>query len=60
MDSAELDGLYGAIANALQRVGEPQAALFLATFVLDLVSRHDDPTFVTSAIERAERLTRNG
>lgn len=50
--------LYGAIADALQRVGEPHAPLFLATLVLDLVSRQNDPTFVASAIERAERLTR--
>lgn len=58
MESTELDHLYGAIANALHRVGEPHAPLFLATLVLDLVSRQSDPAFVAVAIGRAERLTR--
>ena len=56
MDAADLDAVYGALANALARVGESQASLLLATLALDLISRESDPSVVTAAIARAERL----
>ena len=57
MDAADLDTIYAALANALARVGEPQAPLFLATLALDLASRTADVAVVAAAISRAERLT---
>ncbi len=58
MHTDELDVVYGLLGNALGRIGERDAALFLATLVLDLVTQQPDGTAVTQAIERAERLTR--
>ena len=53
----ELDDVYTRLSEALGRVGESAAPLFLATLALDLVSRQGDPTAAVAAIERAERLT---
>ena len=58
MHAETLDAVYGALSEALGRIGERDASLFLATLVLDLVAHHDDAAFASAAIARAERLTR--
>ena len=60
MQTEALDSVYGTLAAALGRIGERDAALFLATLALDLIAREDDAAFVTAAIARAERLARRG
>ena len=59
MRPAELDALYTALAEAIARVGEDRASLFLATLSLDLIAHHADPAAAAEAIERAERLARD-
>lgn len=56
MHAESLDQVYGALSEALGRIGAPDAPLFLATLVLDLVAHHDDAAFAREAIARAERL----
>ncbi len=55
MKPADLDRAYTALCEALGRIGEPDAALFLATFAVDLMSSVDEPSPVLAAIDRAER-----
>jgi hypothetical protein len=57
MRAEQLDALYSALSQALGRVGETAAPLFLATLALELMARQDDDAFALQAIERAERLT---
>ena len=58
MDPTELDTLYATLSEAIGRVGEARAPLFLATLALDLIARQPDGLAAAAAIERAERLTR--
>lgn len=51
-----LDRIYGVLAEALGRVGEDRAALFLATVLLDLIASSADHEPVAAAIARGERL----
>ena len=58
MRPEQLDALYAEICNALARVGEEKASLFLATLSLDLLAHHPDlAAAATAAISRAERLS---
>lgn len=57
MEPTDLDAVYGALANALARVGEARANLFLATLALDLISQQAESGPVLAAIARAERVT---
>ena len=57
MQAETLDDVYGALSEALGRIGERDTPLFLATLVLDLIAEHDDASFARAAIARAERLT---
>ena len=58
MQAEALDTVYGTLAAALGRVGERDAALFLATLALELIAGAVDPDCVNAAIVRAERLAR--
>jgi hypothetical protein len=57
MSDDDLDRSYTALSEALARVGEPKAALFLATLSLALIARHDEAAAVLPIIEQAERLS---
>ena len=56
IDAEQLDRLYTQLAEALGRVGEARASLFLATLVLDLLAAGVDPSRVPEAIARSESL----
>ena len=56
MRADDLDALYGALAEALGRVGPQHAELLLATLSLDLIAHHGDAARVAESIARAERL----
>ena len=55
-DAERLDRLYTQLAEALGRVGEERAPLFLATLVLDLMTARIDESRVAGAIVRSEGL----
>jgi hypothetical protein len=57
MQPDQLDTLYAALADAVDRAGD-QHALLLATLALDLLAHHPDPATALQAILRAERLAR--
>lgn len=56
MTPEELDRIYTALSEALGRVGQDDAPLFLATLVLDVLATHVPPADALRALERAERL----
>lgn len=58
MTAAELDRIYTMLSEALGRVGEDGASLFLATLVLDVLATHVPPDDALAALARAERLSR--
>jgi hypothetical protein len=58
MTDQDLDQSYTALAQALARVGEGSAQLFLATLSLALLARQADANAVLPLIAQAERLAR--
>lgn len=54
MKADELDLAYTRLCEAMARVGETQAPLFLAMVSLALMSRQANPQDTLAAIERAE------
>jgi hypothetical protein len=58
MTDQDLDQSYTALAQALARVGEGSAPLFLATLSLALLARQADANAVLPLIAQAERLAR--
>jgi hypothetical protein len=58
MTDHDLDQSYTALAQALARVGEGGAPLFLATLSLALLARDPDADAVLPLIAQAERLAR--
>ena len=57
MSDDDLDQTYTALSEALGRVGEQKAALFLATLSLELPARQPDAQTVLPVIAMAERLS---
>ena len=57
MSDDDLDQTYTALIEALGRVGEQKAALFLATLSLELLARQPDAQAVLPVIAMAERLS---
>ncbi|MEO8936954.1 MAG: hypothetical protein ABI277_18995 [Burkholderiaceae bacterium] len=57
MNPAELDRIYTTLSEALGRVGEDGASLFLATLVLDVIATHVQAADALAALARAERLS---
>lgn len=55
MTESELDLAYTQLAQAVARVSESQAPLFLAALCLSLISRQPDAAPVLALIERAEQ-----
>ena len=56
MTDHDLDETYTAMSQALGRVGEREAALFLATLSLALIARQSHAGEVLSLIAQAEAL----
>ncbi|WP_447917871.1 hypothetical protein [Achromobacter aegrifaciens] len=54
MNNDELDQVYTAMAQALTRVGEPQAPLFLSILSLSLLARLEDARDAAALLARAE------
>ena len=54
MNADDLDLAYTRLCEAMARVGEAQAPLFLAMVSLALLSRQANPQDALAAIERAE------
>ena len=57
MNADDLDATYTALSEALARVGEARAPLFLSTLALALVARQPDAAAVLPLIDQAERLS---
>lgn len=57
MTDTDLDTAYTALSQALARVGDDKASLFLATLSLALLARQPDANAVLPLIEQAERLS---
>ena len=55
MNHDELDQVYTHMAQALTRVGESQAPLFLSILGLSLLSRQPDAGAALALLEQAER-----
>lgn len=55
-NSHQLDQTYAALAEAIARVGEAKAPLFLATLALALLSRQTDVAQALALMAQAERL----
>lgn len=55
MNHDELDQVYTHMAQALTRVGESQAPLFLSILGLSLLSRQPDAGTALALLEQAER-----
>jgi hypothetical protein len=55
MTDADLDRSYSALCEALARVGEAQAPLFLSMLCLSLISRHQHADDVLPLVAHAER-----
>lgn len=55
MSSSELDAAYTALCDAMARVGETRAALFLAMVSLSLMARMPQAADVLQLIGQAER-----
>ncbi|GAB1576544.1 MULTISPECIES: hypothetical protein [Bordetella] len=58
MTDPDLDQAYTQLAQALTRVGEAQAPLFLSALCLSLISRQAEAAPVLALIEQAERAVR--
>lgn len=54
MNHEELDQVYTGMAQALTRVGEPQAPLFLSILGLSLLSRQPDAASALALLAQAE------
>lgn len=54
MTPEQLDVSYSALCEALTRVGEDQAALFLGALSLSLLARSPDPDQALALIQQAE------
>ncbi|MBB1595134.1 hypothetical protein [Achromobacter sp. UMC46] len=54
MNHQELDQVYTGMAQALTRVGEPRAALFLSILGLSLLSRQPDAASALALLTQAE------
>lgn len=54
MNPDELDQIYTGMAQALTRVGESQAPLFLSILGLSLLSRQPDATTALALLAQAE------
>jgi len=54
MTESDLDLAYTQLAQALTRVGEARAALFLSALCLSLISRQGEAAPVLALIEQAE------
>jgi len=54
MNNEELDQIYGAMAQALTRVGEEQASLFLSILSLSLLARLTDARDAAALLTQAE------
>ncbi|HYG42917.1 MAG TPA: hypothetical protein VEA17_08350 [Bordetella sp.] len=55
MTESDLDLAYTQLAQALTRVGDAQAPLFLSALCLSLISRQDAAAPVLALIEQAEQ-----
>lgn len=58
MNHDELDQVYTHMAQALTRMGESQAPLFLSILGLSLLSRQPDAGTALALLEQAERACR--
>lgn len=58
MTESDLDLVYAQLAQAVTRVGEAQAPLFLSALCLSLISRQPDAAPVLALIEQAEQAVR--
>ena len=56
MDDTALTDTYTALAQAITRVGDERAPLFLATLSLALLARQADAGAAAALIAQAERL----
>ncbi|MGB3433736.1 hypothetical protein [Achromobacter sp.] len=54
MNNEELDQIYGAMAQALTRVGKEQASLFLSILSLSLLARLTDARDAAALLTQAE------
>lgn len=54
MNHEELDQVYTGMAQALTRVGQPQAPLFLSILGLSLLSRQPDAATALALLAQAE------
>jgi hypothetical protein len=54
MNDQELDTCYTALCEAINRVGEERASLFLGMLSLSLISRQPHPDDTLSLITQAE------
>lgn len=60
MNDADLDRSYSALCEALSRVGEDKAPLFLSMLCLSLISRLQTADELMPQVERAERQSADG
>ena len=60
MTDADLDRSYSALCEALTRVGEDRAPLFLSMLCLSLISRQQQAEDVLPLMEHAERQCADG
>lgn len=60
MTDADLDRSYSALCEALTRVGEDKAALFLSMLCLSLISRLQQADEVLPLLGHAERQCADG
>lgn len=60
MTEADLDRSYSALCEALSRVGEDKAALFLSMLCLSLISRLQQADEVLPLMAHAERQCADG
>lgn len=60
MTDADLDRSYSALCEALARVGEDKAPLFLSMLCLSLVSRQQHADDVLPLVAHAERQCADG
>ncbi len=60
MTDADLDRSYSALCEALTRVGEDKAPLFLSMLCLSLISRMQEPDEVLPLMAHAERQCADG
>lgn len=56
MNDVQIELIYTALAESIERVGEAKTHLLLATLALDLLSQQPDDGAALAYILRAERL----